>query len=193
MIWLKRIKSSLIRFFLKLSTKKKLRGSRCGKNIKAERGLVVKNPQYIEIGDYCYFGPNCRIEAWDRYLSHTFSPSIILGEDVRINSTCHIGCINKVSIGAQTLLGSHVMITDHAHGNNSLEQLHLHPSERPLYSKGEVEIGKRCWICENVVILPNVHIGDEVIIGANSVVTKDIPSRCVAAGNPAKVIRVIDK
>lgn len=173
--------------------KVKLRHSQKGKRVVACKPLKVLNPQYFAIGDYCYLGPNCRIEAWNSYNNKRFTPKIILGHDVRINSTCHIGAINKVIIGNECLLGSHVMIIDHSHGRNTVEELELHPSDRDLYSKGEIIIGNRCWICENAVILPGVHIGQGSVIGANSVVTKDIPPYSIACGNPAKVIRKIKK
>ena len=191
MRWLAKIKSKISRAILIRYMKNKLRGATIGNDVIVAPKLNVLNPKYLVIGDSCYFGKNCRIEAWDKYLDDSFSPKIIFGKDVRINSTCHIGSINRIEIGDQTLLGSHVMIIDHSHGRNSADELALHPSERRLYSKGEVIIGKRCWICENAVILPGVHIGDETTVAANAVVTKDIPSRCVAAGNPAKVVKIL--
>jgi len=52
-----------------------------------------------------------------------------------------------------------------------------------------VKIGDRCWIGSNTIILPGVTIGDNVVVGAGSVVTKDIPSDVIVAGSPAKIIR----
>lgn len=179
----------LKRELLRWRVRHRFKGANIGKNVKAEHGLNVKNPKYITIGDGCYFGPDCRIEAWDCYLDDHFSPSIVFGKDVRINSTCHIGCINKIEIGDQTLLGSHVLIIDHSHGKNSEDELGVHPSERRLFSKGGIVIGKRCWLCENVVILPGVHVGDESVVAANAVVTTDVPERCVVAGNPGKIVK----
>lgn len=167
----------------------KLRDAKKGERVVACRSLRVINPKYLELGDYCFLGPDCRIEAWDSYNNKKYNPQIILGRDVRIHSACHIGAINKVVIGDDCLLGSHVMIIDHSHGRNSEDELQIHPSKRDLFSKGEIIIGKRCWICENAVILPGVHIGNESVVAANAVVTKDIPERCVAAGNPAKVVK----
>mgnify|MGYP002627281243 CR=1 FL=1 len=102
-----------------------------------------------------------------------------------------IGAINKIVIGDECLLGSHVMIIDHSHGKNEFEEMKIHPSSRDLFSKGEIVIGEKCWLCENVVILPGVHIGECCVIAANSVVTKDIPAYSVAAGNPARVVKSI--
>ena len=191
MRWLVRIKAHIKRILMRAYAKHNLRGAQLGNNVCAQTKLKVINPKYMKIGNDCYFGSDCRLEAWDRYLNDHFTPELVLGDDVRINSTCHIGCINKVVIGAQTLLGSHVVIIDHAHGRNTFDELNLHPSERNLFSKGEIIIGERCWLCENAVILPGVHIGDGAIIAANAVVTKDVPERCVVAGNPAKVVKEI--
>lgn len=191
MKWLKRIKAIIKHFLMNTYAKYMLNGADLGKNVQVRRKLHVLNSKYISVGNDCYFGPDCRIEAWNAYLDDRFSPQIVIGNDVRINSTCHIGCINRVIIGNQCLLGSHVMIIDHSHGSNRYDEMNIHPSERRLNSKGEITIGERCWICENAVILPNVHIGDEVVVAANAVVTKDVPDRCIVAGNPAKIVKKI--
>lgn len=182
-----RIKKVLPYLYAKIKFSK----SKLGKRVFAFRKLSLKNPEYLTIGDNCWFGPDCRIEAWAKYNDKSYSPSIVFGNEVKINSTCHIGAINRVEIGDQTLLGSHVMIIDHSHGCNSYDELKVAPSQRDLYSKGEVIIGKRCWICENAVILPNVHIGDGCVVAANCVVTKDIPANCIVAGNPGRIIKEI--
>lgn len=189
MKWLIRIKKNVKRLCQEKYAQRQFKGAVLGKGVRAEPKLYVRTPKCIQIGDNCFFGHDCRIEAWNKYLDDTFTPSIEIGNEVKINSTCHIGCINKVVIGAQTLLGSHVLIIDHSHGRNSLNELSMHPSDRKLFSKGEIIIGKRCWICENAVILPGVHVGDETTIAANAVVTKDVPARCVVAGNPAKIVK----
>ncbi len=85
-----------------------------------------------------------------------------------------------IHIGANTLVAGGTMILSHDHckrvGNN-----------QPFLI--DTYIGKNCFIAVNSIILPGVKIGDEVIVGAGSVVTKDVPSNTVVAGNPAKVIR----
>ena len=73
------------------------------------------------------------------------------------------------------------------------ESMKKSPVEREIYSKGAVRIGNNVWIGDKATILPGVTIGDGVIIGANSVVTKNIPDYCVVGGNPAKVIKSIKK
>lgn len=56
-----------------------------------------------------------------------------------------------------------------------------------------VKIGKRCWIGAGAIILPGVTVGDDTVIGAGSVVTKDIPSGVVAVGNPCRAIKTLEK
>ena len=74
------------------------------------------------------------------------------------------------------------------HGSTALSDLQIRPQDRALTSKGSVRIGNNVWIGDKVAILGNVTIGDGAIIGANSVVTKDIPANAVAVGSPARII-----
>ena len=80
-------------------------------------------------------------------------------------------------------------IGDNAHGGLSWEESMIPPIRRQLVSKGEIKIGENVWICDKVTILGGVTIGDNVIIGADSIVTHDIPSNSIAAGIPAKIIK----
>lgn len=164
-----------------------------GKSSEFGTGIRIIGGKYISIGDGFYAGPGCRIEAWDRYNEKCFSPSISIGNNVRINSSCHIGAINKVIVGDNVLFGSGVFITDHSHGKTTYEELIIPPNERDLYSKGEVVVGDNCWICENAIILPGVHIGNNSVIGAGAVVSHDIPPFSIVVGNPGRVVRALSK
>lgn len=164
-----------------------------GQNPVFSPGLYIKGGQYITIGDDFYAGPDCRFEAWDSYQNEHFKPQLIVGNRVKINSKCHIGAINKVQIGDDVLIGTNVLITDHAHGRNVSTESSIPPTDRRLFSKGPVIIGARCWICENVVILPNVNIGEGAIVGASAVVTHDVPPNTVVGGNPAKILKYLYK
>ena len=73
-----------------------------------------------------------------------------------------------------------------------------HPILPELREKGyqynmEVHIGKNCWLGSGVVVLPGVTIGDNVVVGAGSIVTKDLPSNVVAVGNPCRVLREMNE
>lgn len=84
-----------------------------------------------------------------------------------------------IHIGANCLIASGTTILSHDHCKRIKNQ--------PLLK--DTYIGRNCFVAVNSTILPGVTIGDEVIIGAGSVVTKDVPSRVIVAGNPARIIR----
>lgn len=101
-----------------------------------------------------------------------------------VNYNCTILDTAPVYIGADTFIAPGVCIACAGHG--------VHPSERMILETAKpIHIGKKVWIGANAVILPGVHIGDGSIIGAGSVVNKDIPENVIAAGNPCRVIREI--
>lgn len=151
--------------------------------------------KYISIGKHFYCGSDSRIEAWDNYNAieqQVFVPQIKIGDNVRINGKCHIGAINSICIGNNVLMGSSVFITDHEHGRSDLSEIEIAPTNRELYSKGPVIIQDNVWLCENVTVLPGVTIGAGSIIACGAVVTKSIPSHCIAGGIPAKVIKTLE-
>lgn len=149
--------------------------------------------KYITIGNNTNIGVRSVLTAWDKYNNILFQPEIIIGSNVAIGDDSNISAINKIVIGNNVLTGKKVTITDNSHGRSLLELLDIAPSRRDLYSEGPVHIEDGVWIGDKVTILPNVRIGKNSIIGANAVVTRDIPSNCVAAGIPARIIKIIQK
>lgn len=160
-----------------------------GANPTIMRKIKVLGGKNITIGDnfYCYWGQ--RFETYSSHNGVSFSPQILIGNNVSINPDCHIGAINRIELHDGVLLASRVFITDHFHGDISLENLSIPPGERILTTKGAVIIKKNAWLGEGVAVMPGVTIGENAVIGANSVVTKDIPDNAVAAGVPARVIK----
>jgi len=93
---------------------------------------------------------------------------------------CYLECINGIEIGEGTLIGPCVKLIS---SNHSLDDLSKHEK-----GKG-IRIGRNCWLGANVVILPEVELGDNVIVAAGAIVTRSFESNCVIAGVPAKVIK----
>lgn len=114
-----------------------------------------------------------------------YGTHIEVGKNFFANYNCTIIDVAKVIIGDNCQMAPNVAIYTAGHP--------VHPvSRNSLYEYGiGVTIGDNVWIGGNTVILPGVHIGSNTVIGAGSVVTKDIPDWVVAAGNPCKVIRQI--
>lgn len=152
------------------------------------RILAVTGGEHIHIGNRFYAKEGLRLEAVAHWKGHTHHPTIRIGDRVIAGAYLHIGCIDAVSIGDATLIGSFVTITDHSHGDPALLS-GLDPTDEPLVSKGPVIIGKRCRISDGVVILGGVMIGDDCVIGGNSIVNRSLPSGTVCGGMPAKVLK----
>lgn len=144
-------------------------------------------------------GHNTRIEShgilgcWMKYDEQQFTPSITIGDHCLIGEYNHISACNRISIGDGLLTGRYVYIGDNTHGDLSWEDASIPPIKRKLVSKGDVIIGNNVWIGDKATILAGVSIGDNVIVAANAVVTKDVPSHSVVAGVPAKIVKEICK
>ena len=150
----------------------------------------VRGTQYIKIGKGFTTGFNCRIDALninnfgEKYL-------IEIGENVEINDEVHIGATQKIIIEDNVLIASKVYISDHNHGSYKGDEQDSPmsiPKERKIHSS-PIRIEKNVWIGELCCILQGVTIGEGSIIGAMSVVTKDIPPYTIAVGSPAKLIK----
>ena len=113
-----------------------------------------------------------------------YGSNILLGERVFFNFNCVVLDVCRVTIGDYTLFGPAVQV-----------YTATHPMNADLRRKQEfakpIEIGSDVWVGGGAIICPGVRIGSRAVIGAGSVVTRDIPERVFAAGNPCRVIREI--
>ena len=146
----------------------------------------------VRIGDHTTIQGTSILGCWTKYGKQDFpNASITIGNHCSIGEYNHITACNKITIGDGLLTGRYVIISDNSHGGLSEEEAVIAPIHRKLSSKCEVVIGNNVWLGDKVAILSGVHIGNNVIIGTNSVVTKDIPDNCIAAGVPAKIVKQI--
>lgn len=132
--------------------------------------------------------PNTGKELWIQppfYCDYGYN--IEAGDNVFFNFNCVVLDVMKVSIGSRTLFGPNVQIYTATHPLNYRERATGLEYAKPIW------IGDDVWVGGSVVICPGVTIGNRSVIGAGSVVTKDIPDDVFAAGNPCRVIRSIEQ
>lgn len=144
----------------------------------------IRGRRHIDLGKNLTTGKGCRIEA----LSCDGSVVIHFGSNVHINDYVHICAMQNVSIGNNVLMASHIYISDNSHGNYKGTTTDSSPETPPTlreYIISDVVIEDNVWLGEHVVVLPGVTIGHGSIIGANSVVSKNIPPHTIAVGQPA--------
>ncbi len=154
-----------------------------------EEGIFTHDTEYITLGNGLVHR-YCVLTAWN---IEGKVPSIEIGDGFSLGEYTHITAIGHMKIGKYLLTGRWVTITDNSHGDTDYESLVIPPSQRAIVSKGDVTIGDNVWIGDKATILPGVTIGDGVVVAANSVVTKDVPSYCVVAGNPAKIVKHVNE
>lgn len=120
----------------------------------------------IEIGNRVIIRPGC----------------MLFGESVTLETS--------ISIEDDVMLGSgvHIYINNHKFDDPSIPLI-----DQGYYPDESVILRRGCWIGANAIILPGVEVGENSVIGAGSIVTKSVPNRVIVAGNPAKLIRVIEK
>ncbi len=156
------------------------------------RGSRVIGSISISVGEKAYINRYAWIEAVHAFRGQAFTPSIRIGRGFSASDRMHISCVNRIEIGAHCLFGSGVYISDHNHGAYHGERQSLPtqpPVDRDLMAVGSVRIGSNVWLGDNVIIVGPVTIGDGAIVGANSVVKRDIPENVMAAGAPLRFIR----
>lgn len=143
-----------------------------------EKRKALLKEMFAEIGEDCYVEPPLHAN-WGGKFVH-------LGSNVYANFNLTLVDDTHIYIGDRTKLGPNVVIA--TAGHPIVPELRM----QGLQFNMPVHIGKNCWLGSGVLVMPGVTIGDNSVIGAGSVVTRDIPANVVAVGNPCKVLRPID-
>ena len=145
----------------------------------------------IRPGFHLVLGPGARLAigsqcVLDRDMTIECRGSLEIGDRTIFGHHCTLGVVDSVVIGPDCLIAEMVAIRDHDHRFDG-------PLDVPVREQGTasapVSIGRNVWLAGKVTVLKGVTIGDNAVIGANAVVTKDIPANAVAVGIPARVIR----
>lgn len=165
-----------------------------GKNIRIDSRASVIGKKYIHFKGEFVCGPYTKIKAYPEVNGKSYGAYIEFGENATINDCSHVAAIGRIIIGDNTHIGSKCLIIDHGHGKYSGmgQSSPLVDSRKRILTHKDVFIGRNCWIADSVAIMPGVTIGDGCIIGTNSVVIIDVPSYCIAVGNPVRIIKKYD-
>jgi acetyltransferase-like isoleucine patch superfamily enzyme len=168
------------------------------------RNLCIELPRRIagaecmHIGDNVNLGPNSLLVAQTLYPSQEmqnpdhplplqhFNPKIMIGNRVTATGNLTIDAMQSIVIEDDVMFASNVIVMDGLHGFQTANEPYKY---QPMWRIAPVVIGRGSWIAQNVVIMPGVTIGEYAIIGANSIVTRSVPPRCMAFGNPARVVK----
>ncbi len=181
-----RIKILLSRLITKFYYKYKFKNIGRGTYIDGNHRISGYNR--ISIGNCCVLDKNLRMEAITQYSNETFSPELIIGDNVIINQNFHCTCAERVIIGKGTSITANCGVFDIIHPYQDI-------NENPRFSKiltKPVEIGEDCMIGMNSVILPGTTLGKHCVVGANSTVSGTFTDYCIIAGSPARVIKRYD-
>lgn len=144
----------------------------------------INTPHNIKIGK----GVILMERVWIIVVEEGNQPSdavLFIGDKTVISRDGIIACAYGIHIGKQVTFGPRVTILDHNHGFTEFDQSVMH---QPLTGK-PVVIEDFVWLGANVVVLAGVKIGKGAVVGAGSIVTRDIPPYTVAVGNPARIVR----
>lgn len=156
------------------------------------RPFILRGREFVDFGNGLTTGYWCRFEVFP--LNDDCRIRLKFGNNIQINDFVHICAMDYVEIGDGCMFASHIYISDNSHGiysdcRNINQSSPDTPPDHRQYITAPVKIGNNCWLGEGVIIMPGVTIGDGCVIGAHSVVNKDVPAACIAVGSPAKVIK----
>lgn len=144
-----------------------------------EKRTKLLKEMFAEIGEGCYIEPPLH--------SNFGGHHVHFGKNVYANFNLTLVDDTHIYVGDYTMFGPNVTVA--TAGHPILPELR----EKGYQYNAPVHIGKNCWIGAGVTIVPGVTIGDNTVIGAGSIVTKDIPANVVAVGNPCKILRTINE
>ncbi|MCI9392425.1 MAG: sugar O-acetyltransferase [Oscillospiraceae bacterium] len=142
-----------------------------------ERRQALLREMFAEVGENCYIEPPLHTNFGGRHVH--------FGRQVYANFNLTLVDDTHIYVGDCTMFGPNVVVA--TAGHPILPELR----EQGYQFNMPVHIGRNCWLGAGVIVLPGVTIGDNVVVGAGSVVTKDLPDNVVAVGNPCRVLREV--
>lgn len=157
----------------------------CGKSTSITAPKAISHPELIRIGQDTTILADARMQVYPE-LSNEGHPSITIGTGCFFGYRICMLAAGTITIGDHVLMASDITLCAHNHGMDPESDIPY--MDQPL-TCAPITIADDCWIGDKVIVLPGVTIGKGSIIGAGSVVTKDVPEYSIAVGNPARVVK----
>jgi serine acetyltransferase len=151
--------------------------------------LLLSNPRFVFIGNHTLIRPGARIETI--VIDEARPPALVIGNNVNIEQNVHLICGTGIVIEDNVSIAPNCAILDTKHPFRDITN-ETKLGDRLEAGVNPVRVGANTLIGFGSIILPNVHIGRNCVIGANSTVRHDVPDYCIAAGNPASIIMRYD-
>jgi acetyltransferase-like isoleucine patch superfamily enzyme len=169
------------------------RFARAGKGIRIGRGFAVHGPDRIQVEDGVVIASHVTLRAMVEYPwtspPQRFASGIVLKRGCFINSFTEIAAAGHITIGEDVMIGQQCCIIDMNHG---YEDVGRSVKSQAVRVRGEIRIGDGSWLGAHCVVVGGVTIGRHCVVGAHSLVNRDVPDFCVAAGAPARVLKRYD-
>lgn len=187
---IKKVLRKIEHFFSRLYWGKRL--GELGSLTMIDRKSVWHNPKAMALGSKVLIRTGCQLSVRrmrEHGVAHGAAIRLRIGDQSSLQQGCKVAAAQSISIGRQVMIADNVFITDHDH---IYDDPHVPAALVRELRSAPVVIEDGCWLGYGTVVLKGVRIGKRSVIGANSVVTRDVPPFSVAAGNPARVIKKID-
>lgn len=155
-----------------------------GKHSTIAGPIRIEFGEGISIGDGVFVGAGCWLQGGERSVSSS-RPALVIGNRVSISGRATLTAAKSITIEDSVLIAQGVYMCDHTHAIDR----DVPVRDQGITGLAPIVIKEGAWIGQNAVIMPGVTIGRSSVVGANSVVTKDVPARSVVAGVPARVMR----
>jgi len=176
-----------------------------GKNVVFGRGIALRHPHKIRVGDNAVIDDHCMLDAkGGANKGIVIGKGVFIGrgsilcckdgdiaiqDNVNISYNCELFSSRYLLIGRDSVIAAYCYLM--SGGSYDHRRLDVTFAAQDGYAQGPTTIGEDCWLGAKVVVLDGVSIGERTVVGAGSVVTKNLPSHTVAVGVPARVVEVV--
>lgn len=150
----------------------------------------ILSPHRIEIGDDVLVHHNAMFSVVEEFNGRRHEPRLRIGSRTNIGYGIWFSCVGEIEIGEAVLMSHNILIADSYHEYHDPARAII---DQPMAEPKAVKVENGCYLGAHVAILAGVTVGEGSFVGANAVLTQSVPPNSVVAGNPARVIRRLDR